>query len=58
MAAYHLTTIWPLRCACCNAEWDQPSWEDLRLVGIMSDDVETIELRQCDCRSTCSVVLE
>lgn len=43
----------PLRAKCgCGAMYDDCTWESLPYVGTMGDELETIELRNCDCGST------
>ena len=42
------------RCGCGLAH-DAPSWSALPLAGVMRDDVEAIELRNCPCGSTLAI---
>lgn len=44
-------------CSCCQRAISAQEWTQLRLVGIQADDVETLELRDCDCGSTIAVVV-
>lgn len=39
----------------CGRTYTAEEWAALELVGIMADDVETIELRNCPCGSTIAV---
>lgn len=44
-------------CSCCRRAISQEEWSGLPLVGIQADDVEALELRDCECGSTLAVVL-
>lgn len=37
-------------CRFCNRAFDLAAWRRLQLVGYQEDEVERIELRNCDCR--------
>lgn len=41
----------------CGKRYTAAEWEKLHYVGVMGDDVERIELRDCTCGSTVAVVL-
>ncbi len=44
-------------CSCCAAVHDAFEWSRLPLLGVMRDDVEAAELRNCECHSTLAVPL-
>lgn len=44
-------------CTCCQRRISPLEWSQLPLLGWQSDDVETLELRDCLCGSTIAVVL-
>lgn len=50
------TLIFPKRCACGRVWWRE-AWMMLEYVGIMDDGVDRIELRQCACGSTISMLV-
>jgi hypothetical protein len=54
-AATTLPAPAPKVCGCCGAEHDAYAWSRLPLVGVMTDAVESIELRNCRCNSTLAV---
>lgn len=35
-------------CPCCGREYDRAGWEALKFVGVSSDDVATVEQRNCE----------
>ena len=41
----------------CDKRYSAAEWKRLVYVGVMEDDVERIELRNCTCGSTVAVVL-
>lgn len=43
-------------CTCCRRAISQKEWTQLRYVGVQADEVEALELRDCDCGSTLAVV--
>jgi hypothetical protein len=45
---------WPKQCG-CGREHSAEAWETLHLVGEQTTDVETLEMRNCQCGSTIAV---
>lgn len=48
---------WPRRCS-CGFRWNEIAWQHLPYVGVMVDDVDAIELRNCTCGSTMGVLTD
>lgn len=46
------------KCGVCDREFDAIQWSRLPFVGEMADDAEVLELRNCPCGTTISIVLE
>lgn len=42
----------------CGCSYTAPLWATLRFVGIHSDEYECLEMRDCLCKSTLSVIVE
>ncbi len=50
-------TLPPVKQCGCGAAYDAESWMRLPFVGVMGDEVESCELRNCPCSSTISIEL-
>jgi hypothetical protein len=48
----------PKHCNNCGRDHDDVAWQQLEYCGVMSDEVESLELRHCPCGSTLSVEME
>lgn len=46
----------PIKVCACGRAYSPAEWCALPFVGIMRDDVETLELRNCTCGSTLAIV--
>jgi hypothetical protein len=44
-----------MTCTCCGIVHDGDAWAALSFVGRMVDEVETLELRNCECGSTLAI---
>lgn len=44
-------------CRLCGARHHASDWLRLKYVGVQSDDVESLELRNCRCGTTLAVVI-
>jgi len=53
-----VTTTFPKQCSCCSRTLTHKDWEALPLVGFHEDPVERLELRNCSCGSTLSIMTE
>lgn len=52
-----LEPSWPKACG-CGCSYSASEWVALEYVGVMSDEVESLELRNCTCGSTVAQVIE
>lgn len=53
-----IVDAWPKRCG-CGCSYTESEWMRLTYVGLMIDDVESIELRNCSaCGSTIAMTID
>lgn len=48
--------LFPKVCS-CGASYDAEDWAELHLVGVQDTGVEILEMRNCPCHSTISIIL-
>jgi hypothetical protein len=42
----------------CGRQFTKKQWEALSYVGILQDEMDTFEMRNCECGSTIAIALE
>jgi len=49
--------MWPKGCACCGTSWWPTGWRALRCIGVIEDEIERLELRNCRCGTTLAMAI-